>query len=95
VWLQYVAVEQYLSEFDGMFGHEGMNNFYLYRPAEARLFHISPWDKEQGFWEPQKSIWERTQTNVLMRRAMVVPALRDYYLDAVRRTALAAGGPNG
>ena len=30
-WLQYVAVEQYLAEFDGMFGHEGMNNFYLYR----------------------------------------------------------------
>ncbi|MSO19005.1 MAG: hypothetical protein EXQ56_00845 [Acidobacteria bacterium] len=94
-WLQYLAVEQYLAEFDGVFGHLGMNNFYLYRPPNGKLFHITPWDKEQGFWEPEKSIWARTQQNVLMRRAMQVPALRDLYLDAVRRAALAAGGPGG
>ena len=36
-----------MAEWDGVFGYDGMNNFYLYRIGEqARLI---PWDRDQAF----------------------------------------------
>jgi len=94
-FLNYVAVESFLAEWDGFLGHLGMNNFYLYRLEGTKRFQFIPWDKEQGFGDPQHSIWHQVDLNVLTLRALSYPELYDGYLDALRRTALEAGGTGG
>ncbi|MGH9661181.1 MAG: CotH kinase family protein, partial [Bryobacteraceae bacterium] len=93
--LTYLAVETFLSEFDGLAGHWGLNNFYLYRFNGGVLSQFIPWDKDNTFHELEHSIFLRTGENVLFRRALAVPELRAHYLAALERCAELAGGEGG
>lgn len=93
--LRYVAVENYLAEWDGVLGEGGMNNYYLYQTEAQQPFQMIAWDKEQGFGDPTYPIFQHAELNVLIRRCLENAELRDYYLNALRRTALEAGGYDG
>lgn len=95
-FLRYIAVENFVADFDGILGTVfGMNNFYFYRFSGAELSYFLPWDKDNSFdWE-FKPIFEGVEANVLARRAMQVPELRQVYLDALVNAARFAGGPEG
>ena len=54
-----------------------------------------PWDKEMTFGSPQWPIFQYVNDNVLLRRALQVPALRQRYLDTMHEAAEAIGGPGG
>jgi hypothetical protein len=81
-----------MDESDGLVGVEGMNNFDLYRFRNG-LSQFLPKDKDGSLASLDDSITFRLDTNVLVRRAMKVPALREAYLSALRQCIALAGEP--
>jgi uncharacterized protein (TIGR03437 family) len=94
-FLVHVAVEQFMSEWDGILGFAGMTNFYLYRRDTDNAFVFLVWDKDNTFSSSDRSLWENSTNNVLMRRLMAVPELKQRYLTAVMQAAVSAGGRGG
>lgn len=95
LFLKHLAVENYLSEGDGIVGYAGMNNFYLYRLQGTKQFRLIAWDKDITFEDAGHSLWYNMSTNVLTRRIMEHPELKVIYEDAVSNTALEAGDTGG
>jgi len=88
------AIESFLAEDDGLLGAYGMNNFFLYRPAGSNRHRFLPWDKDNAFLVPDYSIFQRTDENVLFRRAFAFSDLRELYfqvLEAAARSAVEEG----
>lgn len=86
-FLTHVAVEQFLSEHDGLTGYDGVNNFYLYRPAASSRHQFLPWDRDHAFQDARSSVFLRAERYVLLRRALAIDDLRAYYLAALARCA--------
>jgi hypothetical protein len=95
-FVRHVAAETFVAENDGWLGYAGMNNFYMYRFKDRGRFQVISWDKDNTFLQPDFGIFERVDRNVLMRRAMAVPALEQAYLDGLIAAAdSAAEGQSG
>lgn len=92
LFMKYMAVESFVVENDGFVGFVGMNNFYLYRFRNG-LSQLLPKDKDASLAFLDAPVTFRFDTNVLVRRAMLVPALRQTYLDALRQCAALASEP--
>jgi spore coat protein CotH len=88
--MRYVAIETFLTEDDGFIGAYGMNNFFLYRPDGSTRHRLLPWDKDNTFMDSSRSIFARTDENVVMRRALGIAELRALYLDTLEECARAA-----
>jgi spore coat protein CotH len=88
--MRHVAVETFLAEDDGFIGAYGMNNFFLYRPAGSTVYRIIPWDKDNTFADSARSIFARTDENVLFKRALGYADLRAHYLDVLEECARSA-----
>jgi uncharacterized protein (TIGR03437 family) len=94
--MTYIAVEDFLTEFDGLLGQVyGTNNIYFYRFAGTNLFHLIPWDKDNTFDWVERGLFKGIDENVLSRRAMQVPELRSAYLEALVKAAAISGGEGG
>ncbi len=96
--VRYLAVEMFLADFDGLLGHWGINNFYMYRFEGSMRMYLLPWDKDQTFRSANQSIWQNVNQNLLVRRLLEVPALRARYLEALGEAASIADslvGPDG
>ena len=86
-----VAAEAFLAEYDGLLGRFGMANFYLYRFEGTTRHQFIPWDADRTFGSLDKPVLENLSTNVLMTRAMDVPALREtFYRTLMEAAAVAA-----
>jgi spore coat protein CotH len=94
-WVRYVAAENFVSEKDGMLGDWGVNNFYLYRLEQQNIAKVIAWDKDNAFNRAEMPIWAGMVDNVLMRRAMAVPELRELYLNTLLEAASLASTPVG
>jgi hypothetical protein len=88
-------VQAVSGEIDGFVGNWGMSNFYLYRFRDDRPAQLLPWDADHAFWALDDRIDARLDTNLLVRRAMAVPALRRLYLDTLVSAARAATEGSG
>lgn len=84
-----IAIEACISEYDGVLGFNGMNNFYLYRPAESTVHRFIPWDKDLAFEYIDYPILG-VEENPLSRGALAFPDLRARYLEVLGRCARAA-----
>jgi len=95
-FMTYIATEKFLADYDGLLGRVfGMNNFYFWRPAAAAAGLFLPWDKDGAFdWEGA-AIFEGVEENVLARRAVQVPELRQTFLEGLAKAASLAGGRGG
>jgi hypothetical protein len=100
--LQHLAVETFVSETDGLIGDYGVNNFYLYRPANRNLFTFIGWDKSEAFkGGPTRSIWQNIRNvpaarqNRLFGRALAYRDLYDFYLDMLMECVRLASEPSG
>ena len=82
-----LAIQRVNGEIDGFIGNWGMSNFYLYRFRDGRPAQVLPWDADHSFWALDDSIDFRLDTNLVVARAMGVPALRRLYLDTLVSTA--------
>jgi spore coat protein CotH len=80
-----LAVENATAESDGLLGHQGMNNFYLYQYEGQRRFVFVPWDKDTAFATDRVPVYDRVETNVLARRLLLDAALRQRYVAELRR----------
>jgi hypothetical protein len=92
-FMKYLAAETFMVEWDGLVGFAGMNNFNLYR-SRSGLSQLIPKDKDASLANLDDSVIFRFDSNVLVRRAMMVPALREAYLEALRQCVILAGEPS-
>ena len=79
-YVRLAAVQAYMADNDGIVGSYGMNNFYLYRPAEGGAHRIVPWDEDNAFRTADYPIDAEHARHVFMGRAMRVPELRDLFV---------------
>ena len=70
-FMVYVAIEVYLSEWDGMTGNWGMNNFFIYNPAGGLKYTLIPWDRDHAILQTtgDMSIYQRVLDNVIFKSA--------------------------
>lgn len=80
---RHIAVENFISDDDGLLGFWGMNNFFLYKREGGSRFQIIPWDKDYTFWRFNNDIFTRVDASVLARRALGLPDVRQAYLDTL------------
>jgi len=85
-----LGASTFMAEWDGVFGYDGMNNFYLYRIGEQA--HMIPWDRDQAFHALDYPLLAGVVQNVLGRRMLEDPALRAAYVQAVTEAVAAAQG---
>lgn len=84
------AIDNFLAEDDGLLGANGMNNFFLYRAADTNRHRFLPWDKDNAFLVPDYSIFQRTDDNVLFKRAFAFSDLRELYFQVLEMAARSA-----
>ena len=87
---RHVATENFVGENDGWLGYAGMNNFYLYQFGDRPQFQVITWDKDNTFLQSDFDIFQRVDRNVLMRRALALPAVKQAYLDGLTAAAASA-----
>lgn len=75
------AVENFVSNWDGLLGNWGVNNFYLYRAPGATRFSIIPWDEDNTAAMLEMPPWHNVEANVLMQKVWASPELRAFYLQ--------------
>lgn len=85
-FMAHAAIEAFIAENDGLLGYAGMNNFYLYRQQGTKKHRLFPWDKDNAFLFIDGPI-ATTDANVLFRRAIEHPDLREIYLSTVEQAA--------
>jgi spore coat protein CotH len=85
--IRYIALENYLGENDGWTGFDGMNNFYVYRPADSVRNVILTWDKDQSFIFKDQTIFRGFEENEVLKHVNVNPELRAIFLDAMESYA--------
>ena len=94
-FMRYVAAQNFVGQNDGFLGYDGVNNFYFYR-LENSLKHVFiAWDEDNAFWGPDFPITTRHDENVLMRKAMQVPELRDTYYGVLNEAIRSSEEPTG
>jgi spore coat protein H len=92
-FMTHVAIESFIAENDGILGHTGMNNFYLYRESSWSPHRLVVWDKDNSFLDATMPVLERWDQNEVMRRALMIPELRALFLQTLETCArLAADG---
>jgi spore coat protein CotH len=96
-FVRFVALETFLADTDGVLGDLGMNNYYMYRFEQGKVFTFLPWDKSESFKSgPDLSVLHNiagvpgSQTNRLMARALSYPDLYALYLDTLLACARSA-----
>lgn len=94
VFVKHMAVQSFLGDWDGFLGYAGMNNFYFYRFEGRNLSQLIAWDEDNAFHALDYPILQGHDENVLMRRVMQVPALRDAYFEALLASAASAAQPS-
>ena len=92
-FVRIAAVQAYMAEWDGLLGYDGMNNFYLYRPAAGPPHVIIPWDEDNAFRDVNQPVDAGIAENVIMRKAMAVPELRALFVTTVEGVARLAEAP--
>jgi uncharacterized protein (TIGR03437 family) len=91
LFLTHIAVETYVADFDCILGKfHGMNNFHFYRFVNKQLSQFIPWDKDGAFSATVQPVLQNADQNVLMRRLMAIPDYKQYYFQALVKTATSA-----
>src|ERR1019366_4704122 len=62
----------------------------FYRFMNKQLSQFIPWDKDGAFTATVRPVLENADQNVLMRRLMAIPEYKQYYFDALVKTATSA-----
>lgn len=86
----YVAIESFLSEWDGFAGNYGMNNFFVYRRDGSTRLQVLPWDRDNAMLYPDAPIFFHNDEYALVRRALSYSDLRDQYLTVLENCVQSA-----
>jgi spore coat protein H len=91
--VRFAAVQNFVSENDGLLGYDGMNNYYFYRKENSDQHVFIAWDDDNAFAFSDFAVDTRHDENVLFRKAMEVPELRDLYYATLNEAARVAETP--
>jgi spore coat protein CotH len=86
-FMRLVAVQAAIAECDGLLGNWGLANHYLYRLNQRTLHQFIPWDASSSLHALDYPLHAGHDENVLMRRAMTVPSMKQLYYDTLIETA--------
>jgi len=86
-FMRLVAVQAAIAECDGLLGNWGVNNHYVYRLTGRTLHQFIPWDASSSLHALDYPLHAGHDENVLMRRALTVPSLKQLYYDTLVATA--------
>ena len=86
--INYLAVENYLADWDGVLGYAGLNNFYLLRVPGSPI-QLIPWDKDVEFFDVAMPPQHNFEFNLLASKIWADPVAVRQYLRAL--LDLAAG----
>jgi spore coat protein CotH len=86
-FMRLTAAQAAVAEPDGLLGGSGMNNHFLYRPATRGSHRFIPWDASLALAAADYPLHAWHAENVLMRRAMAVPPLKQLYRDTLLEAA--------
>jgi spore coat protein CotH len=92
-FVRYVAAQNFVGQNDGFLGYDGMNNFYFYRKEDSDQHVFLAWDEDNAFSGPEFPLDTRHDENILFRKAMQVPELRDLYYETLTEAARIAATP--
>ena len=93
-YIKHIAIENFLSEPDGLLGGLGMNNFYMYRFEGRNEFAMIPWDQDLAFeYLDMPPPTHNIADNVLATKIWASPELRRVYLQALIDVAASVGPP--
>jgi len=87
---RYLAVQNFLSEFDGFSGKWGINNFFLYRLQHHDQHIVIAWDDDLTFLDPTYDLMSYQENNVLVRKLMAIPEYRGLYFATLGEAAHSA-----
>jgi spore coat protein H len=93
--MRYIAAQAYVAQNDGLLGYAGMNNFYFYRLEGSPKHVFLAWDEDNAFNSLDFAVNTRQDENVLVRRALQIPELREAYNQGLRDAIASAGEPTG
>ena len=93
--MRYVAAQAYVAQNDGLLGYAGMNNFYFYRLEGSPKHVFLAWDEDNAFKSLDFDLSTRQDENVLVRRALQIPELREAYNQGLRDAIASADEPTG
>ena len=95
-YIKHIAIENFLSEPDGLLGGLGMNNFYMYRFEGRNEFAMIPWDQDLAFeYLETPPPTHNIGSNVLSTKIWASPELRHAYFQALIDAATSIGPPVG
>lgn len=86
-FVRYIAAQNFVADFDGFTGYDGMNNFYIYRLEDSTQHVLIAWDEDNAFLQPDYGILTRVDENVLTRRVLEIPASRSQYFSVLLEAA--------
>jgi spore coat protein H len=90
-----IAVQNFLSQTDGLVGNAGMNNFFLYRFPHSRRWTFIPWDQDQSFAQLDEPPSWNMAPNVLAKKIWNEPKYRDRYLSMIMAIGSSVSAPAG
>lgn len=94
-FITHIAIDNFLSEPDGVIGGLGMNNFYLYRFEDQTRSQLLVWDQDLAFESLATRPEQNLESNILSRKIWASPGLRAIYLATLLRIARSVGPPEG
>jgi len=91
-FVRYIATQNFVADFDGFNGYDGMNNFYMYRKEESSQQVLIAWDEDNAFLQADYPILMRIDENVLTNKLLSLGSYRTQYFNVMLESADSATG---
>jgi spore coat protein CotH len=89
-FVRYLAAQNFVADFDGFNGYDGMNNFFVYRLENSSRHVFIAWDEDNAFLQPDYPILMRIDENVLTSKLLSLSTYRTQYFDVLLEAAESA-----
>lgn len=86
-FVRYIATQNFVADFDGFNGYDGMNNFYIYRLENSTRHVMIAWDEDNAFLQPDYPILMRIDENVLTNKLLANATYKTQYFTMLTEAA--------
>jgi spore coat protein CotH len=90
--VRYLSAQNFVADFDGFNGYDGMNNFYIYRREKSAQHVLIAWDEDNAFLQADYPLLMRIDENVLTNKLLSISSYRAQYFSVLLESADAAAG---
>ena len=86
-FVRYIATQNFVADFDGFNGYDGMNNFYIYRKEASAQHVLIAWDEDNAFLQADYPILMRIDENVLTSKLLSLSTYKTQYFNVMLEAA--------